>query len=409
MADVKSTYLTQIEASIAKIQENKDVDKNLELIRKMINHEFKIDCDRIFLVQNKIGGYFFGLHVFPSRADLPKIADVIIKVDERVQFERCQGCVIELDSKLIYDLGATPEEITAGLLHEVGHRIYKKDDMIRTKFKFLSNLGKVAGTISFVARKLAPVKFLLYLAILNAFSNSADYWLNLKNEKNADSFAVKYGYGPQLYSLLDKISGAGTISIPFTTNSKNKDSSENDLMNWTVRNMMDFSFRKKDIKRQLENQIRDGGSLYTKEVLQAQIIEINAMKPMVSIDGLTSETTALNESVRSYIELMQRGKSELEIDEILIEIDRIETYEDKMYVLGRLYRNLAICDKAMHKLKTGKHDYFSKGLNVEKAREEDFKVYRKKITDMIETVRRTKIRDIDYGLFIKYPKGDYEE
>jgi len=417
MNDIKtnSTYLAQIENSIEKIQNTNEptvVSTNLELIRKMINHEFKANCTKVSLVHNRTKSYFFGVQLFPTESQLLSISEKIVDTNNKVQFENCKEFIIELDSKLIYDLDITPREITAAILHEIGHKVYDKDILIRTKFQFLSSLTTIGGATVLIVKKVSPLKFLLYLAIINIFSNTLNDWLLLKEEKNADSFAVKYGYAVELYSLLDKLSKDKMLTAFLVRNDRKKE--EKIIMNWSVKNMLNFSLRKAKIKKDLEMQLKEENSEYTKNIIKSQINQINKIKSSPQINSITSdgnsnESTILIESVKSYMEMMSKGKSELEIDEILIEIDRIETYEDKMYVLGRLYRNLAIVNKTIEKIRGGKNDFYNKGINPGKTPESEFVIFKEKVNELIEKVRVKKIKDADYGLFIKNPKGDYEE
>jgi hypothetical protein len=416
VADIRtgSKYLAQIEDAVEQIQMKKDISQNLELIRRMLNLEFKATCEKVYLTNNNTQSYFFGVHVFPAKKELYNIADKVITVDKKVKFENCREFIIELDSKLMYQLGATPREITSALLHEVGHKVYGREAQIRSKVMFLNSAIKYGGLIGGIIRIASPLKYLLFSAILVTFSNSLQNWLRLKDELDADSFAVKYGYAADLHSLLGKLTKDNHLSIGFGWKGKGSrqtigsDESEKAIMRWSLQNIMDFSLRRGEIIRTLQQQLREEPSDYGKEVIKLQLEEINKRrKPginlsMSSANALKKEDALLDESIKSFIELQTKGMSYLEVDEISVEVDRIETHEDKIYIITRIYRNLAIADKALKKIE---HDNTSSG----KARKEQFKDYVKELKDLLEKTKSTKVKETRYGVFIKYPTGDYEQ
>jgi hypothetical protein len=417
VADVRagSKYLAQIEDAVEQIQMKKDIPQNLELIRRMINLEFKATCEQVYLTTNNTQSYFFGIHVFPSKKELYNIADKVIRVDEKIHFENCKEFILELDSKLVYNVGATPKEITAAILHEIGHKVYSKQAQIRAKVMFMNSALKYGGVVAGVVKIASPVKWLLFSAILVTFSNSLNSWLRIKDELDADSFAVKYGYAVDLNSLIIKLTkdsaltlGFGMIGRSASRQAIGSDESEKAIMRWSFQNIMDFSLRRGEIVRQLEIQLREEPSEYGREVIQEQLNQIKkdnkqGINVRMSIaSSLKKEDVKLEESVKSFIEVQTKGMSYLELDEISVEIDRIETHEDKVYIITRIYRNLSIAQKAIEKLSK---DNTGSG----KVRQEQFKDYVKQLKELLDRTKSVKVKDTQYGVFVKYPKGDYEE
>jgi hypothetical protein len=420
LADVRtgSKFLYQIEQAIEQIQMDKDVPRNLEIIRRMINLEFKATCEKVYLTKNITQTYFFGIHVFPTKKELYKIADKVIHLDQKVQFENCTEFVLELDSKLIYDIGATPKEITAAILHEIGHKVYSKKSQIRSKVLFLNaclkNVAIAGGALTTIARVISPVKFLLFSAILTCFTNSLSSWLRLKDEMDADSFAVKYGYAADLHSLIGKFRndseltlGFGKISKFARTTAIGSDESQRAIMRWSIKNILEFSIRRAEIARQLEAQLREEPSEYGREIIQEQLDQIRKAQKASGLrmsiqSSLKKEDALLGESVKSFIEIQSKGMSYLELDELSVEIERIETYEDKIYIVSRIYRDLAAANKAMDKISKD-------NSNSGKLRLEQFKDYVGQLKDLLTRTRAFKVKETQYGVYVKYPKGDYEE
>ena len=58
---------------------------------------------------------------------------------------QCSEFVIEFDSKLVFDLGASPKEITAALLHEIGHKVFYTQTQIRAKATLALEVIKMVG------------------------------------------------------------------------------------------------------------------------------------------------------------------------------------------------------------------------------------------------------------------------
>jgi hypothetical protein len=417
MADIRtgSKYLDQVEQAIEQIQMKRDIPQNLELIRRMINLEFKATCEKVYLTDNNTQSYFFGVHVFPAKKELYNIADKVVKIDQKVQFTNCSEFVLELDSKLVYSLGATPREITAALLHEIGHKVYSKQAQIRSKIMFMNSAGKYLGIAGGLVKIASPLKFLLFSAILVTFSNSLNSYMRMKDELDADSFAVKYGYASDLHSLLGKMVGDGAVThalsgrgFSLAKSTHANEETEKAVMQWSFKNIVDFSIRRGEILRALKAQLREEPSEYGREVLLEQIAQIEKSKPgrmgirMSGSSMAKSEEAMLEESVKSFIEVQVKGMSHLELDEISVEIERIETHEDKIYIITRIYRNLAAANKTIEKIK-------GDNSNSGKARQQEFKDYVKSLKDMLERTKAIKVKETQYGVFIKYPQGDYEE
>lgn len=406
MADIRtgSKFLDQIETAVEQIQMKKDIAANLEVIRKMLNMEFKASCEKVYLTTNETQSHFFGIHVFPSKRELYKIADKVVRIDEKIQFENCSEFIIELDSKLVYHVGATAREITAAILHEIGHKVYSKEAQIRAKVMFMSSTMKYAGIVGGFVKIVSPLKFLLFTAILITFSNSLNSYLKFKDELDADSFAIKYGYGVDLHSLLTKLTRDKGHSM--NQASRGQSDEERAIMKWSLRNIMEFSLRRGNIIKELEAQVREEPSEYGKEILAEQLNQIRRSKGGVKLNMSLqkNEDVLMAESMKSFTQLQTKGLSYLELDEISVEIERIESYEDKMYIITRIYRDLSIAQKTIDKLEKK-----AKGNSLSAVRIEEFKAYVKSLKDLLDKTKSTKVKEKKYGVFLKQPVGDYEE
>ena len=407
MADINSNspYLTTIENAIRDIQNKKNISSNLELIKKMVNKEFNTNCVRLILTNNNTTNYFFGMHVFPTQQKLIEISDKIIRTDEKVKFESCKEFIIEFDSKLIYEIGATPKEITAALIHEIGHKAFSTKEQVRSYLIFTSEAGRLGYTGYMLFSRVSPLKFLLISAIMFTFSGFLKNLVELKGEMDADSLAVKYGYGKDLYSLFNKLTSDDLGRMVLISNNRGKKSDEERLLfNWSIKNILDFQLRKNKIKRDIEEQMKNENSEAVKEVLKAQLDFINRSKASFNISTTKSEDV-LNESILSFIDKKRKGYSGLELDELEVEIQRIEDYEDKIYLINRIHKDLNIADGAIKKIKE-KNDK----LNISSNKDDEIvfgeiEEYKRKLNEMLSRIKSTKIEKREFGITMAYPLG----
>lgn len=174
-------------------------------LKKELNKFFsKATCKDILYTEND--KLFFGMRVYPIIDD----GDVmeILGNDREKSFN---AYYIEIDSKL-YDtmLALTDRELTAILLHEVGHivcdtstvdEVRKAVDDYFTKTDEYVDLNMTKGYREIMAYAIKDS----VMKIGSVFSKIGN------DEIIADSFVVSCGYGPDLQSAISKISKSGSF------------------------------------------------------------------------------------------------------------------------------------------------------------------------------------------------------
>lgn len=207
------------------------INTNLNTLTKEINKFFP-DCNCIQVLytdnQDKL---FFGMRVFPELSK-KQVVD-ICQSDTPVMFDKYY---LEIDSKLFDPfLGLTVDEVTAILLHEIGH---------------LTNNSKPADEI----RRGIDTYLAVYGETLK-YSNAEQYWNILSygladaavkvtslfysndREFKADEFVIVCGYGEDLESALRKIV-KNNVSL-------NRDVNEKFIvLSWTLRLYKDVKNRR---------------------------------------------------------------------------------------------------------------------------------------------------------------------
>ena len=91
-----------------------------------------------------------------------------------------------------------PRELTAVMLHEIGHvagHISASVDKIYRIIKPINNITNIASRLPIIGMVVLPIT-ILTSRTLN--------WTSHVHEYNADKFAVKYGYGDELSSIIHR-------------------------------------------------------------------------------------------------------------------------------------------------------------------------------------------------------------
>jgi hypothetical protein len=153
---------------------------------------------------------FFVMSVYPDMDTVTKIITALSgndnKKDKTISklWEQTKEWTIEIDPRILSFEGITNRELTALLLHEVGHIVFSNSIPYRVTTILQYELAKTRMENKILIRDRFFRK-LLSLPILNACvadSKNAD---SIKIEIKADTFAQKMGYTKELTSILNKL------------------------------------------------------------------------------------------------------------------------------------------------------------------------------------------------------------
>jgi hypothetical protein len=108
----------------------------------------------------------------------------------------------------------------------------------------------------------------------------------------------------------------------------------------------------------------------------------------------------LQESILDFFDSLGKVKkvNNSDIDILSIEVNKIENNDDKIYVLDLLYDKLDIINAALDYIDQGKTDKVSQSKQTLLSMKDRLEKLRQQILNMT-------IKDKQYGVFIKYPKG----
>ena len=91
--------------------------------------------------------------------------------------------------------------------------------------------------------------------------------------------------------------------------------------------------------------------------------------------------------------------SQESLDMIRIEIDSIESKDDKLFLMEKLYKHISAIEKAIE-------EYGKEKLNVREVKEQaELLRLKENAQDLRQRILDHPVQPQRYGLFIKYPKG----
>ena len=411
---MKKESLLIIEECFRNIQHEKSVEKNLRMIESAIKREFDVNI-KISIINNK--RQFFGMCVYPSPEEINKLTTLLLETNvkmadvERVHIE----CVtkgehiVEIDSILLYDhnLNASAGEVTAILLHEIGHILTSNNIVCRFE------RAKEYITIKFdnKTRKLVPIipmiTTLFNIVTLQIFSNHFN--IGLTKEKHADELALKMGYGQELADILGKLIANGQ-GERVRRSVRDEDKDIEITIDWLIVNIKELEYRKDRLKRSLKTikmttpspylakrlgELTDKVFKKDKETMveKAEVINEAFIISKLKDDKIKAPVGAVDRSGRVK-KLLPR-----DLAIYRAELERVNTVDDKIFLLERLYDLLDIAEYAKQMVQI---DPRKVGQT-----EQTIDLYIKSLHELISETSARNISRTKYGLFIKYP-ADYE-
>lgn len=350
-------------------------------LKKECTKFFDGTCKNIYYTENT-DKMFFGMKLI-AEIDPNKVYDYI--TDDRPMTKddlRIWNYSIELDSKLFDPLlGLTPEELTAILLHEVGHMVNDTTPMQNARDYINSYLADNKETLSMTDS--IHYKEILAYGIKDFISKDRSmFYTTNEDEILADEFVRGCGYSNCLDSALKKI---------VKNNSKlytDSDISKFTVMAWTLRLYKGLKFRRIGALRTLARAKQMTGSMLEKKEME------NIARRIRRIDD-----TELLESVQDKVKARMRKMRydsirSLDDDyyEISMRIRNVEDEDDALYLMRQINTRLSIME-----------DYLQSEDMDDKERKkwfdsiDRFKDLRDKLSKSVTYKSKT------YGIYINYP------
>lgn len=399
-ASINSSYTSTLKSLVRAIKRSFELNVTIDIIPVTSHSEF------------------FGMNITPSvdqnSINIEKMVGGVVRngtiniKEYYAAWDSIKDWSIELDEALLVsnELNTTPEEITAILLHEIGHTVYSHAvpyRIMKVARTAIQNMNiRMRKIITWKpARKIMNVLF--YQATL-----SKNFHNPLKEETEADKFVVQCGYGEHLKSFIDKLmTYEGNRLI---------DRTEADMLadveifvQWYVESLKELQYRSTKINKDLELMIKNSRSnTVIRALMKAKNNFVDNENRKFSYDQLLRgpesqvELSYALESVEPknlYRKLTPVNLAD--IDMISIKIPNIETGSDQMYILDLIHYYINILNEA--KIVLMDETYSRKVRYPLSPKQID--EYTEILQNLRKNVLAVKITPKDYRIIIDYPKG----
>ena len=423
---------------IDNIKANKDnpqiLNNNLDAISGILSRCFDMKVTTTIL-DTVLDNDFFGISIYPSvdtaRSIVDVACDTIGKDDIMYNGEHYDAPTkvvkaiwannkswhMDFDAKIFYSYSQrfTAREIIAMMFYVIEQSIFCTESVI-TAYKAIRHITlNVDRRTQVIARSTRCRNFFMIPII-----QSCGY-VNFKSDISLESIL---GVVPELGK--DYMAFLTKIATQFSSGLINRPSYElkqelTYIMTWVMESINDLKYNMEFLKKVLGRQINAEKSFYVKNILVSILGQFSAGTPdMVeeSYAPSTPESRALKEAmvmdkvVKEFNEAVHNDEQKLldklgrckrvtqeEIDVLRLEIEKIQSVDDKIYYMEKCYDKIHIVDYALALI--GEND--TRG----RVRDSKQKLLKQKeqlleIRDMITAKRISPER---YGLFIKYPAG----
>lgn len=406
-----------IDVAFDKLLENRSDSASIKSIERSLKSIFPDKKISVAVVENKIKSNFFIMSVYPDQKTIDTVIKAIVDNKDndyiREIWNGSDTWHIEIDSKILDNsiVRVTSKELTALLLHELGHIVYSNSIPQRISRVMKLEFAR-AGVNVKAAMKHDVFSQVLEIPILLAcqFDNYKTS-NNIKKELKADVFVVKMGYIDELDRILTKIIASSDYKKNLDIN-KNANDMYSDMKTATLFSLQTIS----DLKDRKSAIVR---KKFSDMVLASPSVVVNK-----SIDKLTTSLVKgnINESFESNVALSRYNElkmieesaitaflknrnmlKKIESSDIgYIDIKRSEIRDDtdKSIVLAYAYNKLDTVNYYMAIIDSNNTKFI-----VPHSKEELIKM-QNIILGLIEDINKTRTVDMKtYGLDIRYPVG----
>ena len=386
-----------------------------------------------------MGKDFFGFNVFP---EIDKLEDICNKIaNDDVKFKdivkrwrSIKEWEIVIDS-LVFDrsfIAFNPKELTAMLLHEIGH-VTQSDEPIEQFYRaYLESKSRLKNADK-VSKKVLYILYTIPLAV----ACTSRRWVNDKNEIkleiSADKSLIETGYAEHLINAFDKIiKASGSINRSEDMNYREIESN----VEWANMNIVDVIKRRDKLKDSLYYKAIQTNSGYI-QALCTRILNFLGVRMRERYTGAVAESCMLNELINGEITLEthvpfydikkfgqiearivreqnamevaneaffnKRKNSkvnipdEYDLDRIYVAIDDIQNNYDKVYVLDLIYEQIE------------KLNDFEEAISMDETKSKKWAPKIEEMRQRLATLRKTvlskNIAKKEYKVFVKYPEG----
>ena len=383
-----------LQDSMNKLKTNQS-QTTLNNIKKELNKFFRdSECREIIFTKNT-DKLFFGMCTYAIISNHTTME--ILTDDEPVRIKEYS---IEIDSKIL-EVGFTTRELTAIILHEVGHLVNDtstSDEIRKAVDEYVADIGSELKLADINVNGIVP---LFSFAIQDCYRKATSIFSKRNEEVIADQFVFLCGYGDDLESAFKKI----------VRQNKNINSEVNKFMvlDWTLRIYKDIGIHRTGAIKTLNRMNHLTGSKMQKNIIDKAVKGLQRINPnyvrecyisyesiIVSENGIV--VTESGGKPKGLVEKIQkRGLKGIDEDlyEYSLRIKNVETEEEAMLILRQMNARMSVLD-----------DYINYSDISEKERIRWETVYEKYYKLREELVKKSIYNRKNYGIWFDYNQLD---
>lgn len=405
---------TAIDGAFLVLKEDSTSSAALQIIKQSLQDCFDCEFDIKVITDTLPNSELFVMSVYPEIPVIDKIITAIMsdKGTDTIKklWETNKKWTIEIDGKLLKDeiIPCTDKELTAMLLHEVGHIVCSSSLPNRISLILRYEIMKT-NVRNKMMIKDKIFRTIMALPVLDAcVSDGKRDSSSIKEEIKADAFAKKMGYQKELLSVLTKL--ANNIRYP-------KNSSINDK----ITKISDFSLQTLDDFQQRKEKLAKRGLLSLRESCQSEYINnviddfINtvfedAVDSLSIVDGKKvqyMQERADKDIEEGYVtEFFIFGKElkridPAEIDYIDVKIQSIKNDNDKLMLVSYIHSKL---DLVEYYISIMEHPKLSRRYNIPHSLNQLYDL-KKRLLLLRKMALEFRIPERNKGILVAWPTG----
>lgn len=412
----------KIDSAFLNILDNKEESKNLIEIGKVLSDAFGKTFE-VSIMKPKRNTPFYIMSIFPEESTLEKLVSSILneEPDKKLKdiWDNNGRWFIEIDNRILTGsfVDASSKEMTALLLHEVGHVLesnsipYRMSKIMKYEFA-KANIGTKNVLRHGIFKKVLEIPILKACIFENYKTKSA-----LKKELKADLFVVKMGYGKELDSILDKIIASSNVNKDTATHIDQSSGEVYDQMKsdttFSLNLIEDLKKREAKVsKANFHKMLLDVPSEYISKTLgklESSLFRGNSMKSGSMVEAMMTESVIelyeeayTTEAFNIFKKTMKRIDPAI-VDYVRLRKDDMKSNDDKLMLVSYIYSKIDLIDyylEIMNNPKYASRYTFSNNRN-------ELVRMRNSLEKSKQEIMSFKIPEVRYGIQVVYPDGYY--
>lgn len=393
-------YAKYIEELFTDLMSGEDKYRVFKSMKKTLN-KIAPECADIFIQKNSDTNGLYGMSVYLKDSSLLRITKSITDPREKTKdltkdiLNTRAVYYIEIDSRILQpQYGFKADEITAILLHEIGHVLGDTDFYNELKAAYEKAIFEMNDK-ELKEDKLNDVKNNIgMLYVISALQNThMSKFTPDEKEQLADKFAVDCGYGEPLVRALEKFSKLNISKL----SKKNIFQTVFELAKTNLYLNSTFKTRRKYVDELLQTEEKITKSDFLKDSIKSIRKKLSKIFLHEALEGFDLYNKEILDE--SFFDMFRRKPiktSQADIDNLKIEIEMMEDYDDKSAIVYKIHKRLTQLEEAKKKLVNDSE--YKRNLSL-------IESYKKQLNELLKQALKFKVVEKTYGVFVKYPKG----